>query len=40
MIENISLCFCSGERQITARFPDHDVRITNFRDLGDADAPG
>lgn len=24
-----------GELEITARFPDHDVRITNFRDLGE-----
>jgi transcriptional regulator with XRE-family HTH domain len=23
-----------GELEITARFPDHDVRITNFSDLG------
>jgi hypothetical protein len=29
-----------GELQITARSPDHDVRITDFRDLGDGDAPG
>ncbi|HEY5105152.1 MAG TPA: XRE family transcriptional regulator [Caulobacteraceae bacterium] len=24
-----------GELQIIARFPDHDVRISNFQDLGD-----
>jgi predicted XRE-type DNA-binding protein len=26
-----------GELEITARFPDHNVRITNFSDLGERD---
>jgi transcriptional regulator with XRE-family HTH domain len=28
-----------GELEITARFPDHNVRIKNFGDLGKAETP-
>jgi hypothetical protein len=28
-----------GERQIVARFPDHDVQIRTFREIGDEREP-